>query len=310
MKQYLCMDVGGSKYIVGLIDRAGRLVASRRGVWPALTQQAVQDTLLEESRALLAETGAQPDACGITIPGLADPARGMWVEASFSGIRDFAICDAVSAALGIPAYCENDGQAYAMAELVFGCCRDERNFLYVNISNGVGGSIFADGRLLYGARGNAGEIGHWVVVPGGRPCKCGSRGCLEAYCSGRGLRQTYAEAGGAPDADGKPAEAKCFAERARRGEPLAREVFEGQGRMLGSAIAKAINLLNPGKVVLGGGLSLAFDLFSPALKATVEEEVYNGANPDVEIVPTPLGYTAGLYGAAAIAVCRTEHLFN
>ena len=94
---YLAFDVGGSKYIVGLIDRAGQVLGMRRGVWPALTQEAVLHTLLEEARALLSETGAQPVACGVTIPGLADPAAGLWVEATVSGIREFPSCARISA---------------------------------------------------------------------------------------------------------------------------------------------------------------------------------------------------------------------
>ncbi len=310
MKTYLCLDIGGSKYIVGLIDRDGRLVASRKGPWAELTKEGVLNTLLTEARSLLAETGAKPDAVGITIPGLADPERGLWVEAVFSGIHDFAICDAVTQALGLPAYCDNDAQAYSLAELIFGCCKDVKDFLYVNVSNGIGGSIVSGGRLLYGAHGNAGEFGHCVVEPGGRPCKCGSKGCLEAYAAGPALARNYAEAGGEPLEDGAPADAKVIAERARAGEALAQAIFEEQGHRIGGVIARAVNLLNPRKVVIGGGVSLAFDLFGPALKETVAEQIYKNANPDVEILPTPLGYMAGLYGAAAIAVSRTENLFR
>lgn len=306
MKTYLCMDIGGSKYIVGLIDREGKLIASKKGPWAELTQQGVLDTLLCEARALLAETGAFPEAVGITIPGLADPGRGLWVEASFSGIHDFAICDAVTQALGLPAYCDNDAQAYSLAELIFGCCRDVKDFIYVNVSNGIGGSIVSGGRLLYGAHLNAGEFGHCVVVPGGRLCKCGTRGCLEMYAAGPALSRNYAEAGGAPDGEGKPADARLIAERARAGETRARAVFQEAGERIGGVIAKAVNLLNPRKVVIGGGVSLAFDLFGPSLDATVASQIYRNANPDVEILPTPLGYMAGLYGAAAIAVSRTE----
>ena len=205
---YLAFDVGGSKYIVGLIDRAGQVLGMRRGVWKALTQEAVLHTLLEEARALLSETGAQPVACGVTIPGLADPAAGLWVEATFSGIRDFPICARISEALHLPAYCENDGQAYALAEMVFGSCRGVQDFIYMNVSNGIGGALVSGGRLLTGARGNAGEPGHCCAVPGGRLCKCGSRGCLEMHAAGPAIALNYQEAGGAPDADGAPASAR------------------------------------------------------------------------------------------------------
>ena len=310
MKHYLCLDIGGSKYIVGIIRRDGEILSSRKGTWPELTRDGVLSVLLKESKALLAETAVQPEAVGITIPGLADPLQGLWVEAQFSGIRDFPICREVTAALRLPAYCDNDAQAYSLAEMIFGSCQGEKDFFYVNISNGIGGSVVSGGRLLYGSRGNAGEFGHCVVVPGGRPCKCGSRGCLEMYAAGPALSRNYAEAGGAPDESGRPADAKLIAERARSGEAAARAVFEEQGNRLGDVIAKAVNMLNPGKVVLGGGVALAFDCFGPALKRKVAAEIYRNANPEVEILPTSLGYMAGLYGAAAIAVSRTEEMFQ
>ncbi len=299
MKTYLALDIGGSKYLVGIVAEDGKILASRKGAWPELTPEAVLDTVCGEAQAVLKETGAAPAACGITVPGLADPARGMWVEAQFSGIRDFPVCEAVSARLGIPCFCDNDAQAYSLAEMIFGCCGNERDFLYVNVSNGVGGSVVSGGRLLYGSRGAAGEFGHCVVIPGGRPCKCGSRGCLEMYAAGPGIARSYAEAGGGT------ADAKEIAERARAGERTALDVYDRVGRLLGSVIAKGVNILNPSRVVLGGGVVGAFDLFGPALKETVREEVYTNANPEVEILPTPLGYMAGLYSAAAIAVSRT-----
>jgi glucokinase len=306
VKTYLCLDIGGSKYIVGLVCGTGEIVESHKGGWPELTQACVLDILIREARTLLERTGIKPDACGITIPGLADSAQGLWVEAQFSGIRNFPICDQISNALNIPTYCDNDAQAYALAEQIFGCCKHDHDFIYVNVSNGIGGSIVSGGRLLYGAHNNAGEFGHCVVVPNGRRCKCGSRGCLEMYAAGPALAYNYAKAGGAPDRNGQPADAKCIAERARAGESMARETFECQGRMLGSVIAKAVNLLNPQKVVIGGGISLAFDLFGSSLRETVASETYTNANPDLEILPTPLGYLAGLYGAAAVAITQTE----
>ena len=175
---YLSMDVGGSKYMVGLITRDGKLLRSRKDTWQQLNQETVLAQLLSESKALLAEGTEQPVACGITIPGLADAEKGIWKEASFSGICDFPICAEVSAALHLPCYGENDGQAYALGEAIFGCCQDVQDFLFMNISNGIGGAIVSGGRLLQGSLGFAGEFGHCHVVDGGRPCKCGQVGCL------------------------------------------------------------------------------------------------------------------------------------
>lgn len=305
MDGYLAFDVGGSKYIVGLIERTGRIIAEKRGVWRALTREAILEDILGAARALLRETGCSPCACGITIPGLADPERGMWVSASFSGIRDFPICAEVERALGIPVYCDNDGQAYALAEMRFGSCRDVKDFVYLNVSNGIGSAVVAGGRLVCGADGTAGELGHCVVVEGGRSCKCGLNGCLEMHAAGPGIARNYDEMGG--NAPGAPrAEAKEIAERARAGEETALRVFELEGELIARVLGVAINLLNPAKVVIGGGVSLAFDLFAPSLKRELQARVYRDANPHCEVIATPLGYLAGLYSAAAIAALRME----
>lgn len=307
---YLALDIGGSKYIAALLSREGEIIARRGGTWQELTAEGVLRQLLAESRILLQETGIEPVACGVTIPGLADSQRGLWVEAQFSGIRDFAICDEIEKALGIPAYCENDGQAYALGEIVFGCCKDVKDFLFVNVSNGIGGAIVSGGRLLSGCSNFAGEVGHCNLVPGGRACNCGQKGCLETYAAAAGIARNYAELGGAPDEDGKPAQAKVIAQRARAGEKAAIETFEMEGRYLGRVIATAINLLNPARIVIGGGVSLAFDLFEDSLKRTLQEQIYAYANSNFDVLATPLGYEAGLYSAAAIAITRRGHLMD
>lgn len=303
---YLTLDVGGSKYIFAILSRDGQILARRGGVWKELTQQGVMDKILAVCGEMLETTGLKPVACGITIPGLADPEKGVWVEASFSGIRDFAICNEIEKAFGIPAYCDNDGQAYALAEMVFGCCKGVEDFLFVNVSNGIGGGIVSGGRLIGGKSNFAGEFGHCHVVDGGRPCKCGQVGCLEMHAAGPGIARNYAELGGAPDENGQMAQCKLIAERARAGEKAALETFEMEGRYLGRVIATAVNLLNPEKIVIGGGVSLAFDLFKNSLERTIKEQIYAYANPDFEICATPLGYEAGLYSAAAIAITQRE----
>lgn len=303
---YLTLDIGGSKYIFAILSREGEILARRGGVWKELSQQGVLDEIITVCSEMLQTTGLKPIACGITIPGLADPARGMWVEAQFSGIRDFAICAEVEKAFGIPAYCENDGQAYALAEMVFGSCKDVKDFLFVNVSNGIGGAIVSGGRLLGGRSNFAGEFGHCNLVENGRLCNCGQKGCLETYAAAAGIAKNYAELGGAPDENGQLAQCKLIAERARGGEEKALKVFEMEGRYLGRIIAVAVNLLNPAKIVIGGGVSLAFDLFQDSLVRTVKEQIYAYANSDFEIIPTPLGYEAGLYSAAAIAITQRE----
>lgn len=299
----LCFDIGGSKYNVGLVDRDGRVLDQEIGVWSVVNQEGVlADLLACGDRVLERNPGAAPAVIGATIPGLADPERGMWVEASFSGIRNFPIAQRLTQRYRLPAYVDNDGQACALAERMFGCCRGVDDFLYLTVSNGVGGACFLNGKLYNGASGGAGEIGHCVVAPQGRPCGCGSRGCLERYAAGPGVSQNYLELGGAPLPDGSAPSAKEIARRARAGDTAALETFRLEGDYLAQAIGMAVNILNPAKVVLGGGISLAYDLFGPRLEEEVSRRIYRGANPNLTICPTALGYNGGLCGAAAVAL--------
>lgn len=306
----LSVDIGGSKYMVGLVDRKGNILAKKRKVWSSLDAKTVMREIIESADTLLKENpNLGPSVIGATIPGLADPGRGLWVEASFSGIRELAVAETLRERFGLPAFADNDGQACAAAEKLFGACRDVANFIYITVSNGIGGALCINNRLCYGAHNAAGEFGHCIVVEDGRPCKCGNRGCLEMHAAGPAISQNYAELGGAALPDGKPADAAEIARRARQGESAAIAAFELEGRLLGKVIATACNLINPQKVILGGGVSLAFPLFEASLCETVQARIYQSANPGIEIEPTKLGCDGGLLGAASICFCRLEHFF-
>lgn len=301
----LAIDIGGSKCVVGLVDDRGTIIGKKRFVWQQLKEQAMLADICREGKALLKDHPAiSPSFIGASIPGLADPEKGLWVEASFSGIRDLPIAARLSKAFGLPAYIDNDGQACALAEHMFGAGQDAEDFLYITVSNGIGGSIFANGRLYGGVNGTAGEFGHCTVVENGRLCKCGLTGCLEAHAAGPAIARNYQELGGSPMQDGRPADAAEIARRAREGEEIALSVFQMEGMYLGKIIATACNLLNPAKVILGGGVSLAFSLFENSLRETVNKHLYRSANPNLQILPTPLGYDGGLLGAAAVGFKR------
>jgi glucokinase len=300
----LCFDIGGSKYMVGLVTDHGHVLYAERKEWDVLTPQGVMTSLIASGRQMLGEhTEIQPEIIGVTIPGLAKAEEGLWVEASFSGIRNVPVGRLLRKAFDLPVYCENDAKACALAEKLFGHARDTDNFLYVTVSNGVGGAVFSDGRLVYGS-GTAGECGHVTVVENGRQCKCGKKGCLEAYAAGPGIAHTYEEL------TGVYAEGDGIARMARHGDPAALEVFRREGEYLGRMIGMAVNLLSPDLVIIGGGLSLAFDLFQSSLEQTVSAHVYQAANPGLRLAATPLGYQGGLLGAAALAICGNKQWYG
>lgn len=296
----LCADIGGSKLIVGLVDALGQVLVSRRHEWTELSPESIVQEVVQALRGV-AELCANcaPVALGVTIPGLADPARGVWVESSFSGVRDLPVAMLLEKAIGLPVFILNDIQACALAERHFGCCKDTDDFFWMTVSNGIGGAVFSHGRLVTGSRGNAGEIGHMVVMEGAtaRKCKCGNSGCVEIHASGRAIPQNYRELGGIGHTD-----ARAIAELARSGDAVALRTWQMEGALLGIAAAAAVNLLNPSKVVIGGGVSHSFDLFERILLDTISKRVYRTANPQLEVLPSPLYDQAGLLGAAALAL--------
>lgn len=249
-------------------------------------------------------------AIGVTIPGLADPKEGIWIEASFSGIRNINIRHLLESEFGIAVYIDNDAQACALAEKLFGSCKSTKNFIYMTISNGVGGALFINDDLYYGGFGNAGEIGHCIVVEDGNQCNCGNKGCLEMHASGPALVRNYIELGGSSRYFGKLIDAKNIAELAYKGDEIAIRTFELEGYYLGKIIALISNVINPEKVIIGGGVSLSFSLFEKSLKETLRNHIYLSANKNLEISPSQFGSNGGIFGATAIAICGKDNKYN
>lgn len=302
-KNYLAVDLGGSKYIVGIISEGGRILFQKTYKWDSYTLVKIDRQIKNAIRETLeAHPDIRPGAAGVTIPGLADPENGIWVSTEFMGIKNYAIAEAMEKEFNIPFYIDNDGKACVLAERHFGAGKDCDDFLYMTVSNGIGGGLFLDGKLYRGAFGNAGEIGQFVVVENGRLSDDGTAGTLEMYAAAAGLVQNYIEAGGSATIDGKPAEGKSIAAQAAAGGPAALRAFELEGYYLGKAIAAAHNIIDFKKVIIGGGLSLVFELYKESLCKTVREQTYRRSYTSPEILPTTLGYEGALYGAATLAI--------
>ncbi|MEG0863632.1 MAG: ROK family protein [Clostridia bacterium] len=302
MKEWvLAFDMGGSKLCVGLVNREGTILWEKKQPWAPRSGSDVMEALLCAGKeALLQNPDISPSLIGATIPGIADPERGIWLNASFSGIHDLAVAEELSKAFALPAFADNDGQACALAEHMFGAGRNCDDFLYLTISNGIGGGVFCGGKLLKGAYNGAGELGHCTVVENGRLCNCGKHGCLEAYAAGPGISQTYYELFGGEKTGEE------LAQMAHEGDENALRCWALEGEYLGCTIAFAANVLNPQRVILGGGLSLAFALYEASLKLSISRHLFRKPNEALEVMATPLGYHGGLLGAAAVAFYRAE----
>ena len=299
----LALDIGGSKMMAAIAvveeRETGNTCTIDEIAKTKLKPDCKQDELIEEIRNLLGELGTlgECESVGVNVPGLTDPKNGIWIFAPFSGIQNVPIAQIVGEMSGCRSVAiENDVNACALAEKLFGICREVNDFLWITISNGIGGGLVLGGEIYRGHFGNAGEIGHFNMVEEGELCGCGNRGCLEAEAAGPAIARRFMQVKNTLFELG----AVEIADLARRGDPDGIAVFDTTGFFLGKAAAYAANLINPEKIVIGGGVSGAFDLLEPKMNEAFSRFAFQAANKSVSIEKTALGYEAALVGAAAV----------
>jgi glucokinase len=311
----LALDVGGTKLASGVVRGDG--VVRSRLVEPAL-REAGPDDMIARHLALghraIDAAGLDPAAIravGIACGGPLDPERGIILgPLHLPGWVNVPLVAIVEAAFGVPAAVDNYATAGALAEWRFGAGRDRgvRSLVYLTISTGIGGGLVLDGRPYRGAAGNAGELGHLTIDMDGDPCACGRRGCLEAYASGTNIARRAREAVAAGEASAltglESITARDVSIAAAAGDAVARRVWDETTRMLGSAVATILDVLNPELVVLGGGVTNAGDgLLRPVREAALREAMRPAAG-SAEIVLATLGEELGVVAAAAVALDR------
>ncbi|MEU2392459.1 ROK family protein [Streptomyces sp. NPDC007369] len=300
MKHVIALDVGGTGIKAALIAEDGSLLhEARRATGRDRGPDAVVETILDFAAGLHAlgreRFGAAASAAGVAVPGIVDAERGIAVYAANLGWRDVPMRALLSGRLGsLPVALGHDVRTGGLAEGRIGAGRGADRFLFVPLGTGIAGAIGIAGRIEAGVHGCAGEIGHIVVRPGGLPCGCGQRGCLETLASASAVSRAWAAACGAPDADA----ADC-AKAVASGDAAAREVWLTAVGALADGLVTAITLLDPATLIIGGGLAEAGETLFTPLRAAVAERVTFQRLPD--IVPAALGDTAGCLGAGLLA---------
>jgi glucokinase len=308
MTLVLGLDFGGTKLAAGLVDLRHGATLSRRVLPTPVAGGATAslDAMLAMARALIDGAPAPVVGVGVSFGGpVAADGRTVRLSMHVAGWENLPLADRVEGALGLPAAVANDGDAAALAEFHFGAGRGVRHLLYLTVSTGIGGGIIIDGRLHRGERAWAGEAGHQTLKSDGPPCPCGRNGCLEALASGLSIaREARLRLRGPEGATSILAAlppdtltAQHVAEAAAAGDVLARAVWNEAMGWLGIGIASAANLLNPGRVVLGGGLTRAGDLLFEPVRHVVARRAMD---PELTVVPAELGDGVGILGGAAL----------
>lgn len=299
----LALDIGGTKLLAGLVDPGGRLIAASRVPTPSAVAVHGGETLWRMVTALIAELEDELASYELVGVGVGCGGPMVWPDGEVSPLsipswRGFPLRRRLAELFPeVPVRLHNDAVCAAIGEHWRGAGRGKDNVLGMVVSTGVGGGLIVSGRLVDGASGNAGHIGHVVVDPTGPECACGGRGCLEAIASGPRLA-AWALDSGWRSAEGETA--RELAADAARGHPVARAAMDRAGRALGIAIASAVHLLDLEVVAIGGGLAQAGPLLFKPLEDTLRAHARLDYARQVAVVPAALGQDAGLVGAAAL----------
>lgn len=312
------VDIGGTKIAGGVVDASGAILARARRNTPhrSTSPQVVEDTIVECVDELLGGLDGNDDgrvvAVGVGAAGFVGADRATVVFAPHLSWRDEPLRDRLQGRIGPPVTVDNDANAALWAEARFGAAVGESHAIMITLGTGIGGALLVDGRVVRGRNGIAGEFGHMQVVPAGLRCECGNRGCWEQYASGNALIREARDliAADSPvisdlrDRLGPEGRltGQFVTEAARAGDPTARELLADVGEWLGVGLANLAAAFDPGRFIIGGGVSAAGELLlRPARDAFRRRLPGRGYRPEARIVPAQLGTDAGLIGAAELA---------
>ncbi|MCD4534691.1 ROK family protein [Nocardioides sp. cx-169] len=290
---HIGVDVGGTKVLAGEVSDHGRVLRTARRrtpgrqAEPRALDDAVTEAVLEVAdRRTVA-------AVGLSVAGLVDLTRGRVRFSTHLPWQEDDTAARLSARWGVPVLLDNDVSCAAVAELAHGRGLAHPDFLLVTIGTGIGGAIVHRGELWRGANGMAGEFGHVRVVPDGRVCECGLRGCLEEYASGNALTRLAGDA----YEDGA-----AITAAATGGDPAAIQALASVGDWFGVGLAGLVGSFDPPVVVVGGGVSDAGELLLGPTRAALERTLVGAGHRDLpQVLVGSCGSAAGMVGAARIA---------
>ncbi len=306
-------DIGGTNLRGAVVAPGGRILRTAKRRTPT-TEEGMESgiaDIVEELR------GHYPEAAsvGLAIAGFLDPGCRIVRFAPHLPWRDADVATRLEDRLGLPVVLEHDANSAAWGEYRHGAARDAGTWVLFAIGTGIGGAMMHGGRLFRGAHGTAPEFGHLTVVPGGRPCPCGKRGCLERYCSGTALVTTASEL--APDyvaasplarrlvragVSGPTVTGSDVMEAASAGDPLGLAAVDDFAAWLGRGLALVADVFDPELIVIGGGVAGASAQYLDRAKAVFAESITGtGHRPLARIAPAQLGADAGVIGAADLA---------
>ncbi|HEV7215362.1 MAG TPA: ROK family protein [Chloroflexota bacterium] len=316
------VDLGGTNVRTCVARADGAILAQARTPTPAdAGPAAVVERIVAGVRQVAKTAGVavtQLVGVGVGAPGPLDMHSGVvFSPPNLAGWHDVPLAAMLRDALGIPANIGNDANLAAVGERTFGAGRGIDNLVYMTVSTGIGGGVIIAGRLFVGSSGTAGEIGHMTVDLNGPRCKCGNTGCLEAIAAGPAIARAGREAAcgeagsrllALAGGDAEKVTTSLVVQAAQEGDGIAQAVFTRAAEAIGVGCVNLVNLFNPRRIIIGGGVAQAGELLFTPVRRIVAERALASPRDACTIVPAGLGDDCGLYGAVALMAHGIETL--
>lgn len=291
---YAGIDLGGTALKFGLVDEKGKILHNSQVDTPKNLEELLR-TLREIWDSLKKSQPQQIQAVGFGMPGIYSSREQTILQSpNYPDLDGFALVPALSRFIDVPFFVNNDANMAAYGEYRCGAGKNAHSLVLLTIGTGVGGGIILNDDIWEGACGFAGELGHAMVNPSGAPCKCGSQGCLETEVSAPKIVKNYQAYCQSREA----ITSEEVANRAKNKDRAALEAFAEAGRYLGIGLSIAINLLNPAKIILGGGVMKAAEFLLPRAVEEASKRSFHGSFQCCRIDRASLGNRAGFIGAA------------
>ena len=315
MAKRIGIDVGGTNVKIALVDDNGKIIYSNSvPTYAKMGYEYTVNNIKQAIKDLMKETNTTPsdiEGIGFDFPGQVDCKTGVVKLApNIPGWVNVPIAQMIEDEFHIPTRIDNDVRCAALGELKFGAGRGCENFICITVGTGIGSGIVINGKVVRGATNAAGELGHIKLQMNGGPiCGCGGTGCLEAFASGPAIvamAQEYIKGGKSTKfremaaVEGGEITPYMVAKAAEEGDPVAKRIFEIVGEYIGIGLTSVINLLNPERVIIGGGVAESGELLLGPIRKTIKERAMVVAGNAVEIVPAQLGNSAGVIGASML----------
>jgi glucokinase len=308
------IDFGGTKVLAGVVEMSsGRIVSTSKKKTRNPNDEADVNkrlnVVVDDALSTAGLSAKDIVGIGIGAAGMVNREKGVLLNAVNLGLNEVSLTEPLSQQYGVPAKLGNDVEVATLGELRFGAGKGCDHFVCIFVGTGIGSGVVVDGKILRGATGTAGEIGHTVIYPGGRVCGCGAHGCLEAYASRGAIARLVASeiARGVEssvqdkiDPTKGILRSKALSQALEQGDPLVKRAVLEAANYMGIGLVSIINFFNPKRIILGGGLIEASDMYFKTVCEVAAQRCLPIARKKLDIVKAALGDNSGIIGAAML----------